>query len=177
LTYANPDILLITNPIGLDAVVQSIQQDIYLGLPWLQKSFGRAWEFKEIDTTGKVVKYPKCYIGEKEYLNVLPNDHLKAQSFIACKSEETWPAFTDASMNSKERTLSIIFWFNLFEINPDRDMIFTEELKYEVEKVLKQNQWTKNIIAYYDERTDDIFSGYTIDDEKTQYLMYPYLIL
>lgn len=184
MSYQNPTILLITSPIGLDAVIQSIQLQLSAGLTWLQKSFGRAWEFKEIDpATEKIIKVPKCYSGSGEYINVLPNDFLKAQSFISARNEETWPAYTRATGNSKQRELSIIFWFNLKEIDPTKDYIFTEELKKQVEKILKANAYVASINKYYDERVEDVFDGYisqseagrySVDDAKTQYLMYPY---
>jgi hypothetical protein len=184
MSYQNPDIPLITSPIGLDKVIQNIQQALTAGLPWLEKSFGRAWEFKEVDpATEKIVRVPKCYSGSGEYINVLPNDFLKSQSFITVRNEETWPAYTRATGNSKLRALSTIFWFNLKEIDSSKDYIFTEVLKKDVEKVLKANAYVASIDKYFDERVEDVFDGYisqaesgrySVDDTKTQYLMYPY---
>jgi hypothetical protein len=183
MSYQNPDILLISSPKGIDAVIQSIQQQFAAGLTWLDKSFGRAWEFKEVDPDGKTIRVPKCYSGSGEYINVLPNDFLKAQSFITVRNEETWPSYSRATGNSKNRTLSAIFWFNLKQIDETKDYIFTEELKTEVEKILKANAYVATIDKYYDERVEDVFDGYisqadsgrySVDDTKTQYLMYPY---
>ena len=184
MSYQNPTILLIESPVGLDKAIQSIQQELATGLTWLEKSFGRAWEFKEVDPdTGKIERVPKAYSGEGEYFPVLPNDFLKAQSFITVRNEETWPAYSRATGNSKSRELSIIFWFNLKEINPAKDYIFTEELKTDVEKILKFNAYVASINKYFDERVEDVFDGYisqaesgrySVDDTKTQYLMYPY---
>jgi hypothetical protein len=183
-SYQNPDILLITSPTGLDKVIQSIQQEFAAGLTWLEKSFGRAWEFKEVDpATERIIRVPKCYSGEGEYINVLPNDFLKAQSFITVRNEETWPSYSRATGNSKSRTLSAIFWVNLNEIDPTKDYIFTEVLKKDVEKILKANAYVASIDKYFDERVEDVFDGYisqaesgrySVDDTKTQYLMYPY---
>lgn len=180
MSYSNPDIVLITSPKGIDVAVQSIQQDLYSGLAWLQKSFGRAWEHKEaID--GKTVRIPKVYMGGGEYHNVLPNDFLRAQSFIAVRGTEQWGDFSKFSENSLSRTLSIIFWVNLQEINPGKDYIFVEELKSEVEKIIKRNPFVESIDEYVDERAEDVFDaydlrsvGYGVDDTATQYLMYPY---
>ncbi len=185
MSYSNPDIVLLTSPIGIDAVIQGIQQDMYAGLTWLQKSFGRAWEFKETDTEGKIIKVPKCYMGLGEYLNVLPNDFLKSQSFIAVRNEETPEdnEFVKYWMGRHTRQLSIIFWVNLKEIDSSNDTIFTEVLKSDVEKILSRNMWIKSIDRYFDERVEDVFDGYisntvggrySVDDTKTQYLMYPY---
>ena len=184
MSYQDPEIFLLQSPTGLDRAIQSIQQELAAGLTWLDKAFGRAWEFKEIDpATGKEIRVPKCYSGLGEYINVLPNDFLKAQSFITARNEETWPAYSRATGNGKSRDLSIIFWFNLKEINPAKDCIFTEELKKEVEKILKANAYLASINRYYDERVEDVFDGYisqaesgrySVDDTQTQYLMYPY---
>lgn len=160
-----------------------MQQDFYYGLPWLSKSFGRAWGFKEADSSADILKVPKCYMGEGEYQNVLPNDSLTSQSFIAARTGEETIDFSKATVSSKERLMSCIFWFNLKEINPSKDYIFTEELKYDVERILKQNPYVKTIESYFDEQVEQVFDGYlsnaeyaryTIDDPRTQFLMYPY---
>lgn len=172
MSYANPTIPAISNPIGLDAVIQSLQEDIY-GLAWVEKSFGRAWTFNQSRDGGRIVSEPKAYAGEGEYHSVLPNDHLTAQSFIAVKSEETWTEFSRFTDNNLERKLSIILWFNLKELDENKDYIHTEELKKEVQQVLKANQWVKSIDAYVDERAEAVFEGYQLA-ENSEYLMYPY---
>jgi hypothetical protein len=173
MSYSNPDILIIENPIGLDAVIQTYQQDLYAGLPWLTKSFGRAREFKE---DGR--KTPKAYMGLGEYHNVLPNDSLQAQSFIMAREQEKWDKYPYSDLS---RDLSIVFWANLKEINPNKDYIYTEELRWDVEKIIKENPYTKSINAYWDDRVEDVFMGYIgenrgVDgqEEKGQLLMYPY---
>lgn len=182
MSHKNPVITLIPSPIGLDAVIQSLQID-FSALTWLEKSFGRAWEFKEIKD-GRIVKVPKVYMGKKEYFNVLPNDNIKAQSFIAVRGQEKWDLDYQAyTGNGLERELSAIFWFNLKWIDPTKDYIFTERLKTEVAQIIRANKYVKVISNYYDERVEDVFDGYidgsqggaySIDDHKTQYLMYPY---
>jgi hypothetical protein len=102
MSYSNPEILTIDNATGLDAVIKSIQTDLAT-IPWLQKSFGRAWEFTEKQES-RVVRVPKVYQGESEYLNVLPNDHLSAQSFIMADGPEEWTEYDRAKFaNTKER--------------------------------------------------------------------------
>lgn len=167
MSYSNPDIELIEEAKGIDSVIQSIQVDLS-SLDWLEKSFGRAWVFD--DDGGKV---PKVYQGQGEYLNVLPNDFLRAQSFITASGPETVTEYKQFTMSSLERNLNIFFWVNLQEIDPNTGYIFTERLKNEVEKILKRNRWVKTINNYFDERADQVFEGFTLP-ENTQYLMYPY---
>jgi hypothetical protein len=183
MSYQNPTILLIESPVGLEKAIQSVQLDLANGLTWLDKSFGRAWEFKEVTSEGKTIRVPKAYDGKGEYIPVLCNDFLSGSSFITVRNEETWPSYSRATGNSKSRTLSAIFWVNLKEIDPTKDYIFTELLKKDVEKILKANAYVASIDKYFDERVEDVFDGYisqaesgrySVDDTKTQYLMYPY---
>ena len=191
MSYSNPEIYSISNPQGIDKVIESIRIELAT-LTWLEKSFGRAWEFKEKDPSpesNRIIKVPKVWIGKDadtkkgEYMNVLPNDNLKSQSFISCRNEETWLEYDKSSGNHKQRELSIIFWFDLRRIDDSKGYIFTEVLKKDVEKKLKANKYIKSVNAFFDERAEDVFDGYisaaqmanyTVDDPNTQYLMYPY---
>jgi len=185
MSYSNPSILEISAPTGLDTAIESLRLSM-AGLSWENTAFGRAWEFKEVDPgSGKVIKVPKCYLGEGEYINVLPNDTLKtsSQSFIAVRGMERTIEYNQFSASSMERDVSLIFWMNLKEIDQAKDWIFTEQLKAEVEALIKANPYVSNILAYYDERVEDVFDGYvdgsqggrySVEDTKTQYLMYPY---
>lgn len=173
MSYNNPTIPTISAPTGLDAVTERIRIAI-AAISWMAKSWGRAWEFKEKNANDKTIRVPKVYTGEGEYLNVLPNDFLKSQSFIACKGPEEWEQFNRHDGSMKSRKLSLIIWVNLKEINPSKDYIFIDELKKDVENVLKVHPDILKITGYYDEKAEDVFDGYTIEDVDTQYLMYPY---
>lgn len=176
MSYQNPTIPLITNPTGLDKVIQDIQEAFANGLPWLHKSFGRAWLHQEVDSSGKTVKYPKCYDGSGEYTNVLPNDNFESMCFIAARGQEKPEEFNNlAKGNHKTRDLSIYFWGNLTTIDENKTYIFTEVLKKDIEKILVN--YVASINAYYDEKAETIFQDYTLSDVNTQYLMHPYFAL
>jgi hypothetical protein len=186
MSYNNPTIPTISAPTGLDSVIESIRVALS-AMTWLDKSFGRAWEFKEKNADGKTLKLPKVFIGsngtEGEYLNVLPNDFLKSQSFIAVRGPEKWEQFNKNNGSMKIRKLSVIFWVNLKDIDPSKNFIFIDQLKDQVEAIIAAHPDVKSIDEYYDERAEDVFDGYdvglnsgdySIDDVKSQYLMYPY---
>lgn len=188
MSYLNPEILPIDSPIGLDRIIQELQEKLET-LPWLAKAFGRAWEFTEKTADGRVIRVPKVWqgtdqsTGKGEYISVLPNDNITSQSFIMAASAEEWTDFQLFGPTTKERKLKIIFWFNLNEIDPNKDYIFTEELKADVEKLLKSFPHTKSIDSFTDERAEDVFEGYinsgsgtlsTADDDVNVYLIHPY---
>jgi hypothetical protein len=161
MSYAKPSIPTIDTPHGLDVVIQSLQQSL-ASLPWLEKSFGRAWHFNGV---------PKAYSGKGEYINVLPNDNLVSQSFIiADREEETVDYSVPAFTIDFQRRLNIFFWFNLKEIDANKDYIFTEELKGQVQKILKRNRYVKSINSYDDQ---NIFQEYKLKDDA-KYMMYPF---
>jgi hypothetical protein len=193
MNYSKPIIPVITNPVGLDAAIQSLQLELST-LEWLSHCFGRAWEHKEQDDLGQLVRVPKCFMGidaetkKAEYINVLPNDSLEnftAMSFFAVRDREFWveESFNPVGQNAKERLIAVIFWGDLIKIDDTKNYIYTEELKNDVERILKGNQYVKNIIQYYDERVENVFDGlineakyarYTVNDIKNPYLMHPF---
>jgi hypothetical protein len=177
MSYNNPS-TGVTGATGLNAAIESIRSSL-AALTWLEKSFGRAWEFKEKNTEDRTISIPKVFMGqtdnkEGEYLNVLPNDFLKAQSFIKMAGPEEWTQFNRYDGSMKSRKISIIFWCNLKEIDVSKNYIFTDELKDQVEDILRKHPSISSLDAYYDERAEDIFNGYSLEEVETQYLMYPY---
>lgn len=178
MSYASPYINTSNTAIGLDVVIESIRSELE-AIPWLSVSFGRAYEFKEKDTTGKTVKIPKCYTSSGEYINVFPNDTLfakdvAASSFIKLKNSETYQQFNSTDGSKKKATLSVIFWGNLKLIDSTKDYIFTELLKYDVEKILKINQYVFELVEWVDERAEDVFEGYDLQIDNPTYLVYPF---
>lgn len=181
MSYAKPYIAPFnTAAISLDKVIQSIQFEL-AQLPWLDYSFGRAYEFKEVDVKGALQRIPKCYTRQGEYINVMPNDFARAHSFIALKGHENWKLFNRYEGSIKEAELTIIVWGNLKRIDNTKSYIFTEILKNDIEKVIKQNEFVKEIVYCIDERAEDVFKSYNLrsesyteNDVQTEYLMYPY---
>lgn len=174
MSYSNPNIPVIPNPVGLEQKIQDIQNALSAGLSWLEKSFGRAWIHQEKDPSGKVSKIPKAYAGLGEYINVLPNDNFKSQSFIMAKGYERFEDYNHAALGiHKKRDLHIIFWGNLKKIDLARDYIFTEELKKQIQLALN-NVEGLIITGYFDERADQVFADFTLNDVDTQLLMFPY---
>lgn len=186
MAYDKPQILEIPSPVGIDKVIASLQASLS-GITWLTKVFGRAFELKETDPQGAVLRIPKVYDGSGEYYNVLPNDALEdiaSQVFFAVRGPEESREWSPGAMaGSKERTISLIFWANLQQIDPSKDYIFTEELHAEIEAAIKLNPYVMEFLSYYDERVEDVFDGYisnagfgryNVDDVNNKYLMHPW---
>jgi len=181
-TYTNPSINTgATVPIGLDAAIESIRSGI-AGIAWVSKSFGRAWAVKEKDPVSeRILTIPKCYTAEGDYQNVLPNDTLftgttAASSFIAVIGEESYESFQPHTGSVKKADLAVIVWANLKMIDSSKTYIFNEQLKKDLEAVLKVNSMVSSINSWVEEKAEKVFEGYdfTGDQFLTEYLMYPY---
>jgi hypothetical protein len=172
-TYSNPPSLIISDPINLDKEIQEIQ--IKLGLlPWLDKPFGRARTGR--DDSGKT--FPEVYKGDGEYHNCFPNDHLKSQSFIRVKGDQSrrnYPTPTnrnDRFTKAAQSVVDIIFWFDLKKINPSVNYRFDEELKKDIAEIIETMPQLKLITIY--EAPEDVFQGYTLDFSNPNIFRYPY---
>ena len=175
MSYLQPNNPIIVNPEGVDICIQNIQQSLKAGLPWLKHSFGRAYEFKEKDSSDKIVKIPKCYDGKSDYIDVRPNDKLQSMSFIVCTGPEQTVKYDPFSINYYSRDIAVIFWIDLRKAYNHVNGIYTEKLKNEVHQLLKYECFNVNSVnSYTDERIEDVYKGFSINDVKTQFMMYPY---
>lgn len=175
-SFKNPLTPLVPNPVGLEVPINSLQT-VLSAIPWMEKSFGRAWRTSKEDVKGKDLFYPEVWQGlNKDLLNVMPNDNLKAQCFWYEEDAEEvqdWCAGQFSMINSK---LSLIVWFNLKCIDPAVDNRFTETLKKDVLDALRgmtTSNGTLDIIKIHHE-PKNVFKWFTIDETVEQSLTHPY---
>lgn len=185
-SFKNPLVPLIADPVGIDIPIQELQQTI-ANVGWVEKSFGRSWLSYSKDSKGQVKYYPEVWQGkenvagkDKDLLNVLPNDNLRSYSFFKVDD----PIVTDSDYsanlyNNKSATISIIFWFNLLEINKTLDYRFTELLKTTIEAAIRyhtfspKSQGRIKILRSWEEAAN-VFKGYTINVAEQQELVHPW---
>lgn len=176
----------IANPVGLDKAIKGMAVALE-ALPWLEKSFGRAFVHVERNEKEEAIETPKVYKAKGEYENVFPNDKYRAFSFWTATSPEVFPddkdrfaAYPNAAV---QRDVAVIFWVNLKKIDPTKDYVFTEELKADVKAVLLRSPYVLTINEYQDEDVQKVYEGFDLDKsarykkagkESGQWLMYPY---
>jgi hypothetical protein len=170
-TTKNPVVVTIPSPVGIDLAVQNA----LAVLPWLEKSFGRAWMFPQHIGNDKVMM-PCVYQGGKEYYCVMPNDSLRGYSFWRVNGARSFDEYVPLSnYNGYEFTdpVDLIVWVNLKQADPTKDYVFTEELIRQVVGILDQdpNCYLKKV---WDEKAEDIFKGYSLKDTHRDLLMFPY---
>lgn len=192
-SYKDPFTPLIDNPVNIDAPIQSLQQAFAAGLPWLSKSFARAYlaaRYKTGPSGNKVpVYYPQVWQGMDEngnaldLLEVMPNDNLEAQSFFKVEEPIECLKYLPNGHSLMSARVSIIFWFNMERIQDRLDPAktlnysFNEVLKGSVQRVITNHVFDPGsdikILRVW-ETPKQVFAGYTIDDIRDQELIYPY---
>lgn len=179
------------NPVLLDRVLQDIQKVLKSELTWLDYAFGRAYKLVEHKLDGNKFVYPAMYNGNSEYVSLLPNDNFGNFSWFDIYDPQI---ITQVTPSQPQLIVSgaLIFWYNLDSIYTDASVLYTEEVKAEILKLLTTPGIIKaagrlEILEIYD-RFENIYSGYSIEkiynnynysgediqEMDKQFFMYPY---
>jgi len=158
---------IISNPVGIDFVIQEIQNGLST-ISWLEYSFGKAYEKKEV-RDNVVYDLPKVWIGNNEFQSVEPNDTVKSFSFIENFETEFISDWETRRYDHISTTsLSIVVFANLERIDNTRDYIFTEELKEDVLNVLRNVQYISSVDTI-NKGLDQAYSRWSIETIKPVY--------
>lgn len=163
---SNVQIRFKENPVILDKVIQDLQQALKNKLLWLDKAFGRSYKLVEHKPDGDKFIYPAAYIGNSEYASLLPNDNYGNFCWFDIYDPQE---ITTVTQSLPQFTFSgaIVFWYNLNSIFADSDVMYTEEIKDEVIKVLTTPGVIKTtgrlIVNKIFERFENIYKGYSLE--------------
>jgi len=184
---ASGDNYKIANPSGFDKVIFDLQKALGC-ISWFDKIYGRATEHKvperdmvqrtnsdiyNSETRSRLIRQPRAYAGNGEYVILFPNDNLKAYGFFVATGPEEFEEKQRKSAPLKAtRNVALIVWVNLKELGyafPN-----TETLKADVVKVLQKERCVQSINSYVDEHSEQIFEGFDLNEIKGEKLAYPF---
>ena len=188
---ANVHIKMKEQPVLLDKVIQDMQAALKEKLPWLNYAFGKAYKLVEHKLDGEKYIYPAAYIGNSEYVSLVPNDNFGNFCWFDIYDPQD---ITQVVQSTPQFTFSgaIVFWYNLNTIYADSDFIYTEEVKDEIIRVVTTpgiiKQTGRLTIDKVHERFENIYKGYSIEkiynnytykgegiqDLDKQFFMHPY---
>lgn len=163
---SNVQIRFKENPVILDKVIQDLQRALKNKLLWLDKAFGRSYKLVEHKPDGDKFIYPAAYIGNSEYASLLPNDNYGNFCWFDIYDPQE---ITTVTQSLPQFTFSgaIVFWYNLNSIFADSDVMYTEEIKDEIIKVLTTPGVIKTtgrlIVNKIFERFENIYKGYSLE--------------
>lgn len=164
-----------TNPVMIDRALSYMQDEFISKIGWLDHAFGRA-QTLVTKQEQKIYYYPAVYIGNNEYLNVLPGQEVGNRIFFVIDDPQT-VNFNPRLYNVIKSPISLICWYDLSRIYADSSERNTEEIKRQILRVLTEMTMpnaTRITVEEIYEKAENIFRGYSIREIDTQYLMQPF---
>lgn len=180
MSFINPQVPQIVNPVGVDAAVQTLQTSLSAALPWLSRCYGLATTGltkQETDTryNKNEYKYPEVYVGNSEYLALEPNNYLNAHAFFKAEAAQEAVDYQAFHFNRYRQRVSIVFWINLDKVKTAMGYTyahrFTEELKRQILDVLRNH--SHFTVQRIHETPQDVFSGYSYNHLDNQTFKHP----
>ena len=142
---------------------------------WIEKVFAIARVGVSKLEGGGVFKYPQVWAGNTttqkgEYLDIRPDDSLTAYSFFTVNGPAEFGADDEVTY-----PLSLIVWYNLPKLNGAKTYDYSRELAGHIAKIFDASVYKNKISGMsIDFNPENIFSDYSMSQEDTQFLMYPY---
>lgn len=159
-------------PVLLDKILQEIQEILIRKLPWLNYAFGRAYKLVEHRPDGNKFIYPAAYNGNGEYVSLLPNDNFGNFAWFDIYDPQRITR-VNRLLPQYEFSGAIVFWYNLDSIYDDKKVLYTEEIKDEIIRLLTSpglittaGRLTVNTIY---EQFENIYKGYSIEKIYNNY--------
>lgn len=169
----NPTVYSIPNAINLDASLAAVQSELS-SVPWLEKIFPRA---RTVNTATKGKPndlIPMVYQANKEYYPAQPNDALTAQSFFRVWNGQRIDNYQPTRTGDFTRTeIDLIVSGHLDRINKNVPYYYTELLINDVLAAIRLNP-NIEVTEIHDERPEDIWRGYTVNESQLHLLQHPY---
>ena len=160
------------NPVLLDKVIQDIQDALAEKLKWLNYAFGRAYKLVEHRDDGNKFIYPAAYVGNSEYVSLLPNDNFGNFCWFDIYDPQEITAVVQ-SLPQITFSGAVVFWFDLDSIFADSNAMYVEEIKDEILRVLTgsgivKSQGRLTVTEIY-ERFENIYKGYALEKIYNNY--------
>lgn len=163
------------NPVMLDRVLACIQDALIDNIGWLDHAFGRAQRLVT-KKENREYYYPGVYIGNEEYLNVLPNQSLGNRTYFTIEDPHTVESNV-RRYNTIRSHFSLVLWYDLRSIYHSSKERNTEEIKSQLLRVLSNVVLPSGshieVTKIY-EQAENIFKGFSLKEVDTQFLMQPF---
>lgn len=171
---------IITDPVGVDAICQSIQLQLAIDLDWIEKSYGKALVIRDNrieDGVSTDYVIPKVYKGGREFIPIEPDDSVTAFSFLY----ETIgaPEISQGSFYKSQTNLNLVVFANTERISEvSEDYLFIEVLKEQVKESLYRNdsvrlsilEDTLQVFKHF----DDTWTDFDINNGQNKWLKHNY---
>jgi hypothetical protein len=177
MTYYNPNIPLLSNPVGVDREIQALQEELGIGLSWLEYVYGRAFLGVAKEVRQPNYLYPAVYKGNKNYYDASPNDNLRSQAFFYLDGMAR-PTTHDVGEYLKfTQPVSLIVWGRLDKVNtflgdPFSDEHFGSYLLQTILNTIRKNRSFK--IKSIVDNGREVFAEFGIRNRNPSLFYHPY---
>jgi len=155
----------LSNPTGIDRIATNIQNAL-AQISWMEYAFGRAYKRKS-QRTGEAYYAPFVYQGTREYLELDPQDDVKAFSFVEVDDSRSITNYDPILPTwNQVQTVNVVVFANLEQINNTIDEIFTEKLIEEVAVMLN----SVSSIFTIDTIEEGVLNAYSNYDYKNEWI-------
>ncbi len=168
---------IITTPEGVDAIASAINARLSSDLDWLTTAYGVVEKKGKQDAKGKDVFYPAIYVGDNEYHNLMPDEHLGNYSFFELKDPVKITGYGLGQPLKIEANLSLVVWFDFNTVYSSATMdnsnvrsvrkLVTDSLKGSINGV-------SVMIGEIYYKGENVYKGYSFDQVENQYFERPY---
>lgn len=151
----------LTNTIGIDKEIQSIQNVLYDSLiaKWVNDLDGHGRVYKNIDQEGKM--FPQWYMGQREYKDVYYNDRYSGVFMFVDGDNHTTEDEVVYSADVK-----VVFMLDLSRVLPsevDRADMFAQN---DVVEILRNNAFNRFKITGITKGVKNVFQGFNTERIK-----------
>lgn len=176
-TVRNTSVPTLINPQPLDVALAEVGEKLRQKLTWLNNTYGKVQRLVKLDGKKKIY-YPGIYVGGKgdaDYLNMLPDRHLKNYMYCEVTKEE----IEHKPRQSRDGKIEVnfVFHWNYKEVYGNNHKGMTiENVKTDIFEAFDKSIFANSKIRIngYAEEASDIYKGYTHEEVKHQFLMRPF---
>lgn len=167
---------------GYDTAIERLRAALE-GLPWLEKSLGRAYSLPRQNADGDIQIIPKVFTGgpissnskKKAYEDMLPNDRLSAFSFIVGRDpaslvDEVEP-FSQFLRFS--RPTDVIFSLRYDVIDKNTPYPFNDVLMEDITLIVQRVAGFQ-LTEFVTEDLQEVWLGFTLTEVESKYFHFPY---
>ncbi len=169
------ELLRKSNPVLIDAFLEKLQDTLKDNVVWLDKVYGRSFKHTRLKDN-KSYNYPAIYIGDNEYLSMLPDDTASSLLFFELADPQDIDVQEPGKLKLNFKG-AIIVWYNSEDVFSDNYFMYTEEVKSDLLEVLTQKGnlgiGCVTPLSVF-ESPESIYKGYDLKQIDEQYLMHPY---
>lgn len=164
-----------SSPQMLEPLLIEMRTKLLAHFSWLDESYLIAEPRQAERMDGSTYTYPGVLAGNLEYLNMLPDRHLKNYAYFEASEQDEIDWMRTRAKVQKE--IGLIFFFNYKDLYPSTWHSSTiERVKSDVLEFFHETAFTAGQVrpVSFEQTAAEIYAGYDYEEIDRQFLMKPF---